>query len=378
MKKNFLYIILLLSQGVAAQMIQGKLINAKTHLPVSQITVFTEDASVFVTSNQKGEMLLDAEQVLNKTLYIDDYEYEFSEKVISGTTNFEWMLTPNSETLEEIVIYKRPLKDLLMEIVDHSIASFSKNTKVEAFYRENYLKNDRVETYAEGVMDFYIGKKLKDVSTVVNHSRVVDVHSNPQDTLDMTLTLVVSPSELIESSMRFKFIKNLINSKDYDFMVKSKMVGDRKLFTCYIQSKPDSKKRFLYKGYFVYDEEKKLILETNFGFEEEKKMYNSTVNILIAKFDFLDMKYKTKYLDAEKFYYPTYARVDYDVIVNSKLAKVNDQRLNTYSYFYTLQFKETETIPSENQWYQKKNLYSNGNKFTEEFWKEPTIQNLSE
>lgn len=378
MKKNFLYIILLLSQGVTAQMIQGKLINAKTHLPVSQITVFTEDASVFVTSNQKGEVLLDAGQVLNKTLYIDDYEYEFSEKVISGTANFEWMLTPNSETLEEIVIYKRPLKDLLMEIVDHSIASFSKNTKVEAFYRENYLKNDRVETYAEGIMDFYIGKKLKDVSTVVNHSRVVDVHSNPQDTLDMMLTLVVSPSELIESSMRFKFIKNLINSKDYDFMVKSKMVGDRKLFTCYIQSKPDIKKRFLYKGYFVYDEEKKLILETNFGFEEEKKMYNSKVNILIAKFDFLDMKYKTKYLDAEKFYYPTYARVDYDVIVNSKLGKVKDQRLNTYSYFYTLQFKETETLPSENQWYRKKDLYSNGNKFTEEFWKDASIQNLSE
>lgn len=377
--KNFFFLIALsITQISFAQLIQGKLINAKTNLPIPQVTVFTDDASIFVTSNQKGEFLVDAQLTLNKTLYIDDYEYEFSEKTISSTQSFEWKLVPNSETLEEIVIYKRNIKEVLLEIIDHSIASFSKNTKIEAFYRENYLKRDRVETYAEGLMDFYIGKKLKNVSTIVNQSRIVDLYTNPADTIDMAVSITVKPSDLIESSMRFRNIKDFITSNNYEFLVKSKRVGDRKLHTCYITPTEKSTKRFLFSGYFVFDEEKKLILETNFEFAEDKKVFNKTINLIIAKLQLLDMEYKTKYLDTEKFYYPTYARVDYDAIVSSKLAKVKDERLNTYSYFYTLKFKDTEVLPTESKEYKATNLFSNGNKYTEEFWKDPVIQNLSE
>lgn len=378
MKITALLVFLFCQYLTMAQSIQGRILDAETKKPLSQITVFTADASVFVTSNQKGEITLDAQQVLHQTLYIDDYEYEVSEKTITSTESFDWYLVPHHETLEELVIYKRPIKDVLLEVIDHSTASFSKNTKIEAFYRENYLKNNRVETYAEGLMDFYIGKSLKNISTVVKQSRVVDLYTNPQDTIDMSATATEKPGDLIETSMRFQFLRKLITSKDYEYVVKSKMVGERQLYTCYISPKEKSTKRFLYSGYFVYDDAKKLILETQFTFDENKKIYNKTVNIIIAKIDFLDIKYKTKYVDTENFYYPTYANMYYDLIIQSKLAKIKDLRVNVNSYFYTLHFVETQSFPSEDQLFTKRSLFDNGNAYTESFWLDPSIQNLSE
>lgn len=378
MKYLYTLSLVLINTFVWAQTIKVKVISQETQQAIPHITVFNEDSSFFITSNQKGELILDADKVLNTTLYIDDFSFETSEKTIDSVKDFDWILKPNAETLEELVIYTRPIKDLLLEVIDHSVATFSKNKKVEAFYRENYKKNDKVETFSEGLMDFYIGNNLKNVNTIVKQSRNVDVTTDPNDTLDMSLTLISKPEDLIETSMRFKFLKNLVKDKNYEFVVKSKKVGDRLLHTCYIQSKPDVKKSHLYKGYFVFDEQKKLILETNFAFEEEKKQYNSTINLLIAKFDFLDLIYKTKYFDSDKLYYPTYARLDYDLIVNSKMARISNRRLQSSSYFYTLDFVDTTEVPKKEDLYTLSSLYSRGTKYGYEFWTDDLIRNLSE
>ncbi len=379
MKSIVLFLLLTIGTTSYAQMIQGKLVDAETQQPIPQVSVFNEDGSVFVTSNQKGEFVIDAQQVLNTTLYVNDYEYEFSKKEITSIESFEWKLKPNSDVLQEIVIYKRPIKEVLLEIIDHSIASFSKNTKVEVFYRENYLKENRIVTYAEGMMDFYIGKKLKNVSTVVNQSRIVNLFTSPSDSLDMlTSTVAIKPEDLIESSMRFRNIKKMIESKNYEFLVESKKIGERKLNICHITPKEQATERFLFTGYLVFDDEKKLILETEFKFAEGKKKFNKTINVIFAKIDMLDIKYKTKYVDTEQFYYPTYAKVDYDIVINSKLMKLKDKRFHSYSYFYTLQFKDAETLPTKEQLFKGINLYSNGNKYTAPFWENPKIQNLVE
>ncbi len=78
MKSIVLFLLLTIGTTSYAQMIQGKLVDAETQQPIPQVSVFNEDGSVFVTSNQKGEFVIDAQQVLNTTLYVNDYEYEFS------------------------------------------------------------------------------------------------------------------------------------------------------------------------------------------------------------------------------------------------------------------------------------------------------------
>lgn len=93
------------------------------------------------------------ESIINKKLFINDYEYSYSEKTFTSSQNFTWDLTPNSETLEEIVIYKNP-ELVLEEIINNSIKSFSNNIKLETYYRENYIENNQIGRSADGILDF--------------------------------------------------------------------------------------------------------------------------------------------------------------------------------------------------------------------------------
>src|SRR5690606_2949447 len=82
-----------------AQSFQGVIKNIETGEPIGQITIISADQAYFVTSNEKGEVVL-PNTVLNTKLFIDDYEYVYSEKTFTDTQPFVWELTPNSETLE--------------------------------------------------------------------------------------------------------------------------------------------------------------------------------------------------------------------------------------------------------------------------------------
>lgn len=123
--KNTLTIIfiLLIFINLKAQTFQGVIKDTDTNKPIGQITIISADQTYFVTSNEKGEVVL-PENILNKKLFINDYEYVYSEKTFTTAQPFVWELTPNSETLEEIVIYEDPVKTL-DEIITNSIKSFS-------------------------------------------------------------------------------------------------------------------------------------------------------------------------------------------------------------------------------------------------------------
>lgn len=144
----FLLLTFLLHLNAFAQTFKGIIKETETETVVSHITIVGEDQTFFVTSNEKGEVVL-PENILNKKLIINDYQYEYSEKIFTNAQSFVWELTPNSETLEEIVIYK-DLTKFLEEVIDNSIKSFTHNTKLESYYRENYFENNQIARFAEG------------------------------------------------------------------------------------------------------------------------------------------------------------------------------------------------------------------------------------
>src|SRR5690606_6377456 len=319
---------LFISAIANAQSFQGVVTDIETGKPISQITIVSIDQTYFVTSNEKGEVVL-PETILNKKLFINDYEYQYSEKTFTSPQSFVWELTPNSETLEEIVIYEDAFKTL-DEIIANSIKSFSNNIKLEAYYRENYIENGQIASFAEGIVDFYINHNLKDVQMVAKESRIKDF----TQTDDIVKTTGAKPQEIVEGSMRFKTLREIIrDKKKYEFYVTAKQVGDKTIHTCYFGPTEKSKKRFLLKGYFVFDETKKLILETNYAFDPEKKKHNKPINIVLAKMDILDMDFSAKYIATEKLYYPSYAKMTFDLIANSKVAKLNNVRVNNQAYF---------------------------------------------
>ena len=130
--------------------------------------------------------------------------------------------------------------------------------------------------------------------------------------------------------------------------------------------------------YFTFDAERKLILETNYAFDPEKKIYNRPVNMIIGKVEFIDIQFKSKYIVTDEFYYPSYAKKALDVLVNSKLGKVRNERGHNQAYFYILSTDKITEIPAESKAYNSDNLYRRGTIYKDEFWKRPEIIYLTE
>lgn len=361
---------LFISAIANAQSFQGVVTDIETGKPISQITIVSVDQTYFVTSNEKGEVVL-PETILNKKLFINDYEYQYSEKTFTSPQSFVWELTPNSETLEEIVIYEDAAKTL-QEIIDNSIKSLSSNIKLETYYRENYIENNQIASFADGIVDFYISDKI---DMVAKQTRVKDFSEVNEENRAMANT----PTQIVDISLRFSVLKKMLkDKKKYEYYVTAKKVGEKTIHTCYITPLEKSKKRFLMKGYFVFDEANKLILETSYGFDPEKKKYNSPVNLIIGKIDFNNISFKSKFITTNLLYYPSYSKLSKDLTINSKLAKMKNVRVNNDSFFYTLNAVKTNKKPAEERIFKMGTLYSSGNKYSREFWNDPEISTLSE
>ena len=374
-KQLFLALLCLCTISSIAQTFKGVVRNAETNAPAGQITIVSADQTFFVTSNDQGEVVL-PENMVNKKLFINDYEYQYSEKAFTNTQDFVWELTPNSETLEEIVIYENP-EMILEEVINHSIESFSSNLKLESYYRENYYENNQTARFADGIVDFYVNRALNKVQPVVKQSRAKGI----AEISEVSESLMGSPSKLVDFAMQFNRLSKLIEDKRHEFYITSKTIGDKTIYTCYINPKEKSRRgmmNFLFKGYFRFDAEKKLILETNLGFAPEKKKYNNKpVNMIIAKITVWDYLIKAKYNVTDNLYYPTYAQWLFKGNVNSKLAKVDNEQVHSQSYFYVLSANKVLEMPAENKVHSG-NLYSRGSIYKEEFWKRPEIINLEE
>lgn len=375
MMKNFILLLLaFFCQFYSfAQTFKGIVKNVETNQPISQITIVSSDQTFFVTSNEKGEVVL-PESMLNQKLLIDDYEYKVSERIFSISENFTWELTPNSETLEEIIIFS-DVRGYLEEIINNSIKSFSTDVSLESYYRENYYENNEIASFSEGMVDFFIDKETKNVLQLAKQTRA----ENFVEVNDFNREIISSPKEVIEGSMRFKRILELIkDKKNYNIDVTAKQVGNKTIHTCYISPKEKSKKRHLVKGYFTFNHEKKLIHETNYAFDEEKKKYNKPINLMVGKIDVQDIVYKSKYIIKDGFYYPSYAKTTTELIANSKVANVNNIKVHNQSYFYVLKAETNSSKPNITKTLNNETLYSKGTVYKDEFWKFPEIINLVE
>lgn len=356
-----------------SQTFKGVIKNAETNQPINQITIISEDDTFFTTSNEKGEVVL-PESLLNQKLLIDDYEYKISERFFSISENFTWKLTPNSETLEEIIIFS-DVRGYLEEIINNSIKSFSTDVSLESYYRENYYENNEIASFSEGMVDFFIDKETKNVLQIAKQTR----SKNFVEVNDFNRNIISSPKQVVEGSIRFKKILGLIkDKKNYEIDVTAKQVGDKTIHTCYISPKEKSKNRFLIKGYFTFDDEKKLIYEANYAFDEEKKKYNKPINLIVGKIDIKDMVYKSKYIIKDSFYYPSYAKTTTELIANSKTANVSNVKVHNQSYFYVLKSETNSSRPDITKTLNNESLYSKGTIYKTEFWKLPEIINLAE
>lgn len=356
-----------------AQSFKGVLLNNETKKPISQITIVSEDETFFVTSNEKGEVVL-PESVLNKKLFINDYEYVYSEHTFAKKQNFVWKLTPNSETLEEIIIVKNP-EIYINEIINNSIKSFVNKTKLESYYKEIFYQNNKKASEADGIADLYVNHNLENIEMVVKQSRLKEFF-----VLDENVKFNNSnPIETVESAMLFNLLKKIIkDKKHYEFNITAKQVANKTIHTFYINPKEDSKEKFLFKGAVVFDEDRKLILETNFYLDPARKELNTPLNYIVIKVHFAAINFHTKYMIGEQLYYPSYINRSYkgSAVMKSKNNKIT--RVNNQLSFYILNAEKFNSRPALSALYKFQNFFNNGNKYTVEFWKNAKVSSYVE
>lgn len=343
------------------------LVDSETKNPVAHTVLTTEDKSFSTVSNDLGEILL-PESLLHKKIYIDDYLYFKESKIFTEVKKYVWEIKPNSETLEEIIIDEN-IKLSLQEVIRNSIKSFSENLQLSTYYRENYYNNSSLACFADGMVDFYIDKNTY-IQSVIKQSRTKSF----APTSNMNMRTSYSLENIIDATMRFNVIQELLEDKKYDFYVTEKKVGDKTIHTCYFMSKEKVKKRLLRSGYFVYDADKKIILESSFGLDPNKAKYNKALNVVLGKFHISNFESRSKYVDSDGLYYPSFARVKTVGSVNSKLANIDNEKINNEVFFYVLNTRIINKTPTS--FSAKGTLYSRGTKYSYPFWDSPEIKHL--
>lgn len=373
--KYFFLLLLLCPFYVVGQSINGVIVDAESKEPLPFVTISVAGSSYYVVSNEQGAFVLDAEQVLHKTIHVTNVYYEDYQKNITSNQSLTLALTPISYEMEQMLIYNVPIKKVFEEVIDHSEKSLITQAKLQTFYKEKYYEKGQYLKKADALVDFYIKNKTKSIDVVVPESRVQDSplqQSKSDKEKENQLFLALSPDDMMQSAMRFKILRTIVKEKKYDCYITTQKSKDKEINTLYFQPIEGTTDEMLLKGKVVYDPEKKLILEFDLHFDEEAKKRNTFKNFIIARVRFNELQRLVKYNYAQGMYYLTYLNANYEVSVTSKLAKV-DTNLASFSEIYVLGVEKTETFPGKDSLFKGSELYKAGTHFTTEYWKRPDI-----
>lgn len=373
MKKILLF--LLFPALTQAQIVSGVVKDKLSNQTIEFLPIAIENSSDYVLTNENGEFQFNLSDVNGKNIIIDNIYYEPFIQKISNGNNLLIELNPLTYTLEELVVYDKPIKKVFEDIISNSEKKMRTNVKMETYYKEDYYQDGKKYFFADGLVDFYVKNKTTKIDPVVRESRLVDSNTNKQlNTVDLEYSASIDVNDVMESSMRFKFLRNILKDKQYDFVVTSKKAGDKTLHTLYVEPIEGADDRFLFSGKVIFNEAEQLIYDLDFQFAEDFKKNNTEINILIAKINIYDLKRKVKYSEVNGSYYVTYNNIYFDFNVSRNKGRRNE-RLKGSSEVITLGIENTTTFPAKNEIYKQKYLFKNGNNFSYEFWNDDLIKN---
>lgn len=377
--KNLFFLIVLFPFVAFSQSFKGIIKDAETLDPIPFVTISVDQSSYYVVSNEQGEFVLDAAQVMNKTIRIQNIYYSDFQKKIINQEFVDILLDPLSFEMEQLLIFNQPIKKVFEDVINHSEKTLQTQAKMATYYKEVYKERNQTLKEADAMVDFYIKSKATKIDAVVKESRVIDSEIQKAKTekeKDQQILLAVSPEDMMESAMRFKVLRNIIKEKKYDCYITSKKSKEKEVNTLYFSPKEGVSEEMLFAGKVIYDPERLLILEFEIQFDENARKLNSFKNFIIARAKFNEFDRLVKYNFANEMYYLTYLQANYDVSVTSKLAKINTS-LSSFSQIYVLTIDKTSTFPQKNQIFTLNQLYQAGTKYNSEFWTKPEVVNYA-
>lgn len=381
MKKTFAFTLLIIANFSFSQTktITGVIKDLTTLLPVESVSISVDNSNLGTISNEEGKFRITLPDTKNAINFSHLY-YKLENYTVKQNENeIEIFLTPKSFILDEVVINHRPGRELLFDALSASKAKLEKSIVLNTYYREFVNVDGKYTSFSEGLIDYYVKRKSGASDIQVKQSRVFDLkdeNASEREKAIQSMNLN-DVRETVTDAYNFKIVSLLLKSSYYNFGVEIKNEENgNSIEIISIEPKEGLEQPMLYEGSVTYDAKTKLILDINLRFSEAHKKYNKLINILIAKIKINDYVRKTSFkLDGDK-YVLIYGQIKINAYIKFG-KKIN----NTFESLYdvtTLNFKEGEFKLDKDKKYRDSSLFKNGNKYTEEFWKNNNIILLNE
>jgi hypothetical protein len=364
----------------------GVLKDIMTGEPVGMASVSADNSNIGTTANAEGVFRLIVPQNL-KTITITHLSYKpYSFNPVAGDTPQEIFLEPSVIVLEEIVISNQPIDALLKAVVSNSKKHLEKTLLLNTYYREFAKINSNYLKFADGMLDYNVKSKSGSADLYVQQSRAMrladkdtklfnndKMNTGDPETFDNINLFDVRDG--VSESYDFKMLKEVLNSKDYDYELKAKTNAQGKTIQIVtIMPKADVKKT-LFAGHVVYDVDSGLILEIDIKFDEAHKQYAKLINAILFKYSITEYAKKSSFkIDKDK-YIMTYSQNRFGF--RFKFKNIMDDTFEFMSDLITIDYKEGEFEFDRKTRYKEQGLFMAGNNFKEQYWKTQNVMLLT-
>jgi len=344
---------------------QFQILDIITKVPVANANICIKNTTISTISNDEGIFQMSDNK--ESEIMISHLEYKkFFTKLSQVDQTRIIYLEPLTNELEEIIVTKEPIHDLLYKAIENSKSKFNLPIILNTYYREFVKVNDKYTRFTDGLIDYHMtGSKA---NLIVNQSRAAKLISDDDETLDLASGLDVRHATTKQYSF-YTIEKILFDSKnfeDYDFELKSKTEkSGNELYI--INFKPKSGlKKYLYNGTVAFDPNTYLISDLEISSDQSNIQYSKVINILIIKASVLDLHVKTSYKINNGIYLLAFSSRRGKIKIWNK-RKYNDT-LEYKSDLVVTNFQQEDFSYNKKETFNNRSLYERGNKYSEKFW----------
>lgn len=349
--------------------VRGWVKDAVTNEPVISASVGIANSGMGTITNEDGVFQLSANP--SATIVISYLGYTTLKMAASefGSETKTIALEQNEEILEEVMVTKIPLHQVLQDVVTASKARFNKPIVLHAYYREFSKSDDKYNHFADGMLDYHVkgSTKKTDSEVIVNQNRSVSLLSDEEQ--DEAIGSLLTVQKAIFNSYDFSFVSKYIlddkNYEDYDLQLKSRKDKDgQQLFSITFDPKAEVEKA-LFKGIVTYDPKTKVIYEVEMYYAPTHQQYAKSINLLLLRFSVADVKFKAAYKMSGNNYVLSYNNRYVKLKAwNKKHATVVESR----SDMLITDFEKDALTYDKKAIFKKKHLYEKPSSFTDKFW----------
>lgn len=262
-KHIFLIIFSVLSSVLLAQKkeITGKIIDKATQTGIEGVIVSDLSFHESVLTNKEGKYVIIISEK-EEGLLLNHINYKAIKVELANSKTIE--LEPITNELEEIVVFKKSLKDTFGPALLSMSNSLKKGELYKTYMREFNIINQNTVNVADGMVDFYIAKPgKKAVVDIREHRAFISMEEFQKgETLEESLSVVGSGDlrNFLNSIADTKTILEVLkDKKKYQIVTKIQRGVDNQN-TIVLEFDSTEKSVYYYKGYVVFDEDRTKVL----------------------------------------------------------------------------------------------------------------------